>query len=98
MAGWTDGDVDGDANCISLPAAVTSSCGQSCSPRPTCRRSHSLTAGGCCLLPQLRASGLDAARVRRIFVTHMHGDHCFGVGGVIAAVNEVGERLPRVVR
>ena len=61
-------------------------------PQPTPR---------CCLPPpcppalsrllrlQLRVMGQDAARVRRIFVTHMHGDHCFGVGGVIAAVNEV---------
>lgn len=31
---------------------------------------------------------LDAARARAVFVTHMHGDHCFGVGGVLAAVQE----------
>lgn len=39
---------------------------------------------------QLRKGKLDPARVRVVFVTHMHGDHCFGIGGLIAAVCEVG--------
>ncbi|EFN53950.1 hypothetical protein CHLNCDRAFT_58404 [Chlorella variabilis] len=37
---------------------------------------------------QLRRGGFDPAAIRRVFVTHMHGDHCFGVGGVIKAVCE----------
>ncbi|KAL4440326.1 hypothetical protein ABPG75_003327 [Micractinium tetrahymenae] len=35
-----------------------------------------------------RMPQLHAANARAIFVTHMHGDHCFGVGGVLAAVQE----------
>lgn len=36
----------------------------------------------------MRRGRLDAAAVRCLFITHMHGDHCFGVGGLIAAVCE----------
>lgn len=33
---------------------------------------------------------LDPGRVRAIFVTHTHGDHCFGLGGMIEAICQVG--------
>ena len=46
----------------------------------------------CCPARQLRKGGMDVGRVRRVFVTHMHGDHCFGVAGLVAAVCEVRER------
>lgn len=38
---------------------------------------------------QMRKSAMDVGRVRRIFVTHMHGDHCFGTGSLLAAICEV---------
>lgn len=41
---------------------------------------------------QLQRAELDPAAIRTITVTHMHGDHCFGVGGVIQAVCEVRQR------
>lgn len=59
-------------------------------PRPRCRQSLPLIR--LCALPparQMRKSGMDVARVRCIFVTHMHGDHCFGTGGLLAAICEV---------
>ena len=38
---------------------------------------------------QMRRADIDPATLRAMFVTHMHGDHCFGAGGVIGAVMEV---------
>lgn len=35
---------------------------------------------------QLRTAGLDVGLVSHIFVTHMHGDHCFGTAGVLSAI------------
>eukprot|EP00887_Chlorella_sp_A99_P002421 scaffold10.g2421.t1 len=35
---------------------------------------------------QLRRGGIDAAGVRAVLITHMHGDHCFGLAGVVNAV------------
>lgn len=34
---------------------------------------------------QLQSIGLCASKVSHIFVTHHHGDHCFGLGPLIAA-------------
>ena len=35
---------------------------------------------------QLLRAGLDPGAISRIFITHMHGDHCFGLPGLLAAV------------
>ena len=35
---------------------------------------------------QLRRAGVDPGSIRRIFVTHMHGDHCFGLAGLVSAI------------
>ncbi|KAI8466762.1 MAG: beta-lactamase-like protein [Monoraphidium minutum] len=39
-------------------------------------------------LAQLRKTGLDAGHVDAIFVTHLHGDHCFGLASMVAAAAE----------
>lgn len=39
---------------------------------------------------QLHAARWDLASVRAIMITHAHGDHCFGLPGVLQAVDEVG--------
>jgi len=35
---------------------------------------------------QLRAAGLNTALISHIFITHLHGDHCFGIPGTLAAI------------
>lgn len=35
---------------------------------------------------QIRTGALDPALVTHIFITHLHGDHCFGIPGTIAAI------------
>ena len=35
---------------------------------------------------QVQAAGIDPASIRRLLVTHMHGDHCFGIPGLLAAI------------
>jgi len=37
-------------------------------------------------LAQLRKTPVDPALVEAIFVTHLHGDHCFGLASMIAAI------------
>jgi ribonuclease Z len=41
---------------------------------------------------QLREGGLDPGAVAAIFITHMHGDHCFGLFGVLAAIADARAR------
>lgn len=43
---------------------------------------------------QMQRSGLRAARVERILLTHLHGDHCFGLWGMLAAIAVAGRREP----
>ncbi len=40
---------------------------------------------------QLEMAGMDAVRVKKLFITHMHGDHCFGIGGLLRAVSAARE-------
>jgi ribonuclease Z len=37
-------------------------------------------------LVQLRKTGVPPASVHGIFVTHLHGDHCFGLASMVAAI------------
>jgi ribonuclease Z len=39
---------------------------------------------------QFLRSELKVSQLRRIFVTHMHGDHIFGLGGLLASVGLAG--------
>lgn len=36
---------------------------------------------------QMRLAGINPALVTHIFITHLHGDHCFGIPGTIAAIS-----------
>ncbi len=36
---------------------------------------------------QVQSAGIDPGTIRRVLVTHMHGDHCFGVPGMLAAIS-----------
>jgi len=39
---------------------------------------------------QFRFAGLKPAKVTRIFITHWHGDHCFGLPGMLSAMKADG--------
>ncbi|PIN87671.1 ribonuclease Z [Candidatus Woesearchaeota archaeon CG10_big_fil_rev_8_21_14_0_10_32_24] len=39
---------------------------------------------------QFRFAGLKPARVTKLFITHWHGDHCFGIPGLISAMKADG--------
>jgi ribonuclease Z len=43
---------------------------------------------------QLRTAGIDPALVSHIFVTHLHGDHCFGVMGALEAIGAARRGTP----
>ncbi|MGB3692410.1 MAG: ribonuclease Z [Spirulinaceae cyanobacterium] len=43
---------------------------------------------------QLLKSDLKTSQIRRIFVTHMHGDHIFGLMGLIASCGLAGNAQP----
>ena len=43
---------------------------------------------------QLQRSDIKSSQIRRIFVTHMHGDHTFGLMGLIASCGLAGTGQP----
>jgi ribonuclease Z len=43
---------------------------------------------------QLVLSGVRSTRITRICLTHLHGDHCLGLPGVVARLSQLGVRHP----
>ncbi len=43
---------------------------------------------------QLQRSDIKSSQIRRIFITHMHGDHTFGLMGLIASCGLAGSAQP----
>ena len=44
---------------------------------------------------QMRIANIDPALVTHIFITHLHGDHCFGIAGTLAAISSARVNTPR---
>ena len=43
---------------------------------------------------QLRRSRVAFARINHIFISHLHGDHCFGLLGIISSFGLLGRTAP----
>ena len=39
-------------------------------------------------------NGIDPLSVRSIFISHMHGDHFFGLFGILSSFNLMGRKVP----
>lgn len=70
---------------------------------PTKERSHSavlVEKSGDCLLfdcgegvqRQLRIAGVSPMKIHRIFLSHWHGDHSLGIGGLIQSLSASGKK------
>lgn len=46
---------------------------------------------------QLLRTTYSLARLRAIFITHVHGDHCFGLPGLLASANMSGRTTPLTI-
>eukprot|EP00890_Picochlorum_soloecismus_P002056 jgi/Picsp_1/2851/NSC_01076-R2_ribonuclease z len=44
---------------------------------------------------QLRSAKIDPARINHMFITHLHGDHCFGIAGGLNTVMNARRGTPR---
>lgn len=44
---------------------------------------------------QLRTAKIDPAHISHIFITHLHGDHCFGIAGGLGAIMNARRGTPR---
>lgn len=44
---------------------------------------------------QLRTANIDPGHVSHIFITHLHGDHCFGIAGGLGAIMNARRGTPR---
>lgn len=43
---------------------------------------------------QLRCSRIHFNKISSIFITHLHGDHCFGLIGLISTFGMLGRSMP----
>lgn len=43
---------------------------------------------------QMRRSHLSFSRLNHIFISHLHGDHCFGLPGLISTLSLLGRTAP----
>ena len=43
---------------------------------------------------QLRRSGLSFSKLQAIFISHLHGDHCFGLIGMVSTFGLLGRTAP----
>ena len=46
---------------------------------------------------QLRRSRVAFARINHIFISHLHGDHCFGLLGIISSFGLLGRTAPMFI-
>ncbi|MEN8203394.1 MAG: ribonuclease Z [Bacteroidota bacterium] len=43
---------------------------------------------------QLRKYGLNPARIHHIFISHLHGDHVYGLFGLLSTMGMMGRKIP----
>ena len=43
---------------------------------------------------QLRSAGINPLKLNAVFITHLHGDHVFGLFGLISTMGLMGRRTP----